>query len=117
MGRAVGPKVAARFGKRILELGGNNAMVVTPAADLDLAVRAIVFSAVGTAGQRCTSLRRLIVHRDVKQPLLDRLLPAYAACASATRCSRHPGRPADQPSRFEALQHSLSQALKEAVRC
>ena len=66
MGRTVGPKVAARFGKRILELGGNNAMVVTPAADLDLAVRAIVFSAVGTAGQRCTSLRRLIVHRDVK---------------------------------------------------
>lgn len=79
MGRAVGPKVAARFGKRILELGGNNAMVVTPAADLDLAVRAIVFSAVGTAGQRCTTLRRLIVHRSMKQPLLDKLLTAYAS--------------------------------------
>ena len=65
MGRAVGPKVAARFGKCILELGGNNAMIVAPSADLDMAVRAIVFSAVGTAGQRCTSLRRLIVHEDV----------------------------------------------------
>ncbi|MDM0113321.1 aldehyde dehydrogenase family protein [Variovorax sp. J22R133] len=77
MGRAVGPKVAARFGKRILELGGNNAMVVTPAADLDLALRAILFSAVGTAGQRCTSLRRLIVHRSVKDVLLEKLVKAY----------------------------------------
>ncbi len=65
MGRAVGPKVAARFGKCILELGGNNAMIVAPSADLEMALRAIVFSAVGTAGQRCTSLRRLIVHDDV----------------------------------------------------
>ncbi|GAA4355584.1 aldehyde dehydrogenase family protein [Variovorax defluvii] len=77
MGREVGPRVAARFGRRILELGGNNAMIVTPAADLDMAVRAIVFSAVGTAGQRCTSLRRLIVHREVREALLARLLPAY----------------------------------------
>jgi aldehyde dehydrogenase (NAD+) len=77
MGREVGPRVAARFGRRILELGGNNAMLVTPDADLDLAVRAILFSAVGTAGQRCTSLRRLIVQRAVKERLLARLLPAY----------------------------------------
>lgn len=77
MGRDVGPRVAARFGRRILELGGNNAMIVTPAADLDMAVRAILFSAVGTAGQRCTSLRRLIVHRSVKEALLGKLLPAY----------------------------------------
>ncbi|MCA3151150.1 MAG: aldehyde dehydrogenase family protein, partial [Rhodocyclaceae bacterium] len=62
MGRAVAPVVAARFGRVLLELGGNNAMVVAPSADLDLALRAIVFSAVGTAGQRCTTLRRLIVH-------------------------------------------------------
>ncbi|VTU30848.1 Succinate-semialdehyde dehydrogenase [NADP(+)] [Variovorax sp. PBS-H4] len=79
MGRAVGPRVAARFGRRILELGGNNAMVVTPDADLDMAVRAILFSAVGTAGQRCTSLRRLIVHRSVKDALLGKLLPAYGS--------------------------------------
>ncbi len=78
MGRAVGPAVAGRFGKRILELGGNNAMVVTPDADLDMALRAILFSAVGTAGQRCTTLRRLIVHRAVKQRLLDKILPVYA---------------------------------------
>jgi aldehyde dehydrogenase (NAD+) len=78
MGQVVAPRVAARFGRRILELGGNNAMVVTPAADLDLALRAIVFSAVGTAGQRCTSLRRLIVHRSVKPALTERLCKAYA---------------------------------------
>jgi aldehyde dehydrogenase (NAD+) len=77
MGREVGPRVAARFGRRILELGGNNAMVVTPAADLGMALRAILFSAVGTAGQRCTSLRRLIVHRSVKEALMAKLLPAY----------------------------------------
>ncbi len=62
MGQQVGPRVAQRFGKVLLELGGNNAAIVTPSADLDLAVRGIVFSAAGTAGQRCTTLRRLIVH-------------------------------------------------------
>ena len=114
MGRTVGPKVAARFGKRILELGGNNAMVVTPAADLDLAVRAIVFSAVGTAGQRCTSLRRLIVHRDVKQPLLDRLLPAYRSLriGNPLQPDTLVG-PLINEASFEALQHSLGQALKD----
>ena len=77
MGRAVAPRVAARFGKCILELGGNNAMIVAPSADLDLAVRAIAFSAVGTAGQRCTSLRRIIVHKSVTPTLMDRLKAAY----------------------------------------
>ncbi|MBN8292401.1 aldehyde dehydrogenase family protein [Rhodobacter sp. NTK016B] len=78
MGRIVGPEVAKRFGRSILELGGNNAMIVAPSADLDMAVRAIVFSAVGTAGQRCTSLRRLIVHNSVREALVDRLVAAYA---------------------------------------
>jgi aldehyde dehydrogenase (NAD+) len=77
MGRAVGPRVAARFGRCLLELGGNNAIIVTPSADLDLAVRAIVFGAVGTAGQRCTSTRRLIVHASVHGELLRRLRTAY----------------------------------------
>ena len=77
MGRIVGPKVAERFGKTILELGGNNAMIVAPSADLDNAVRAIVFSAVGTCGQRCTSLRRLIVHEDVRDQLVEKLKSAY----------------------------------------
>ncbi len=77
MGSIVGPKVAARFGRCILELGGNNAMIVAPSADLDMAVRAIVFSAVGTAGQRCTSLRRLIAHNSIRDDLLVRLKAAY----------------------------------------
>ena len=81
MGRAVAPKVAARLGRSILELGGNNAMIVAPTADLDMAVRAILFGAVGTCGQRCTSLRRLIVHRDVKADLVARLKTAYASIA------------------------------------
>ncbi|NNJ08254.1 aldehyde dehydrogenase family protein [Streptomyces sp. PKU-MA01144] len=77
MGRAVGPRVAARFGRTILELGGNNAAVVTPSADLDLAVNAVVFAAAGTAGQRCTTLRRLIVHADVADAVVERLVAAY----------------------------------------
>jgi aldehyde dehydrogenase (NAD+) len=79
MGSTVGPKVAARFGRAILELGGNNAMIVAPSADLDLAVRAILFSAVGTAGQRCTSLRRLIVHHSIRADLTRRLVKAYSS--------------------------------------
>lgn len=77
MGRIVGEKVASRFGKSILELGGNNAVIVAPSADLDMAVRAMVFSAVGTAGQRCTTLRRLIVHEDVYDKLIPALVKAY----------------------------------------
>ncbi|MEL7452697.1 MAG: aldehyde dehydrogenase family protein [Pseudomonadota bacterium] len=79
MGRLVGQTVASRFGRSILELGGNNAMIVTPSADIDMALRAIVFSAVGTCGQRCTSLRRLIVHEDIKDTVLDRLKVSYAS--------------------------------------
>lgn len=79
MGNIVGPKVAARWGRPILELGGNNAMIVAPTADLEMAVRAIVFSAVGTAGQRCTSLRRLIVHKSIKEDLVAKLKKAYAS--------------------------------------
>ncbi|PQM46670.1 Succinate-semialdehyde dehydrogenase [NADP(+)] [Mycobacterium talmoniae] len=77
MGRQVGPRVAGRFGRVLLELGGNNAAVVTPSAEMDLAVRAIVFAAAGTAGQRCTSLRRLIVHRAVADDLVARIAAAY----------------------------------------
>ena len=77
MGREVAPRVARRFGRCLLELGGNNGMIVAPSADLDLAVRAILFSAVGTAGQRCTTLRRLIVQERVYDALLPRLSRAY----------------------------------------
>src|SRR5204863_8447313 len=77
MGRAVAATVSQRLGRSLLELGGNNAMIVTPSADLDLAVRSIVFAAVGTCGQRCTTLRRLIVHDSIAEALRDRLLKTY----------------------------------------
>ena len=77
MGRAVGQAVAARLGRSLLELGGNNALIVTPSADQDLALQAITFAAVGTAGQRCTTLRRLIAHRSIKEQLLGRLIKAF----------------------------------------
>jgi aldehyde dehydrogenase (NAD+) len=78
MGRAVGPRVAERFGRTLLELGGNNAMIVAPSADLDLASRAILFSAAGTAGQRCTTLRRLVVHETIADQLIERLRGLFA---------------------------------------
>ncbi len=77
MGQAVGATVGGRLGRALLELGGNNAMIVTPSADLDLALRAITFAAVGTAGQRCTSLRRLIVHESVQDQLLPKLANVF----------------------------------------
>jgi aldehyde dehydrogenase (NAD+) len=77
MGKEVAPRVAARLGRSLLELGGNNAAIVAPSADLDLAVRGIVFSAVGTAGQRCTSLRRVIAHESIRDDLVARLRAAY----------------------------------------
>ncbi len=77
MGRHVAEATARRFGRSILELGGNNAIIVAEDADLELAVRAILFAAVGTAGQRCTSLRRLFLHKDVAKQVIDRLLKAY----------------------------------------
>jgi L-aminoadipate-semialdehyde dehydrogenase len=79
MGREVAPRIAQRFGRTLLELGGNNAGIISPSADLDLAVRAICFSAAGTAGQRCTSLRRLFVHKDIYGDLVPRLKKAYAS--------------------------------------
>lgn len=77
MGREIAPLVAARFGRALLELGGNNAAIVAPSADLDLTLRGIVFAAAGTAGQRCTTLRRLIVHESVADAVLERVVAAY----------------------------------------
>jgi len=79
MGRAVAPRLAGRFARAILELGGNNAAIVAPSADLDLAVRAIAFAAIGTAGQRCTTLRRLFAHASIHDALLARLAKVYAS--------------------------------------
>jgi aldehyde dehydrogenase (NAD+) len=78
MGRAIGPRVAQRFGRVLLELGGNNATIVCPSADLELAARAILFSAAGTAGQRCTTLRRLIVHESIADVLVERARQLFA---------------------------------------
>lgn len=77
MGREVGPQVAQRFGRSLLELGGNNAGIATPSADIDLALRGIVFAAAGTAGQRCTTMRRLIVHEDISDDLVGKIVEAY----------------------------------------
>jgi aldehyde dehydrogenase (NAD+) len=79
MGRAIAPRVAGRFGRLLLELGGNNAAIVTPSADLDLTVRGIVFSGAGTAGQRCTTLRRVIAHSSVVDDLVARISAAYSS--------------------------------------
>jgi len=79
MGRAVAPRLAARFARAILELGGNNGAIIAPSADLDLVVRGVAFAAIGTAGQRCTTLRRLFVHDSVYETLLPRLRKAYAS--------------------------------------
>jgi aldehyde dehydrogenase (NAD+) len=111
MGKALAPVVAARLGRCLLELGGNNGAIVAPSADLDLVVRAVAFSAVGTAGQRCTSLRRLIVHESLKAPLLDRLKKAYGSIRVGDPLA--PGTlvgPLIDRRAFEGMQSALSQA-------
>ncbi len=113
MGKAVAASVSDRLGKSLLELGGNNAMVVCPSADIDMAMRAILFGAVGTAGQRCTTLRRLIVHKDVKVPLLKALEKAYGSVKI--------GDPLDKktlvgPLIDEAAYRAMQNALEEAVQ-
>lgn len=114
MGRAVGERVAARMGRSLLELGGNNAMIVTPSADLNLAVRAILFGAVGTAGQRCTSLRRLIVHESIHDKLVESLTKAYKAIrvGSPLEGGTLIGPLIDKQS-FDGMQKALKQAQKE----
>lgn len=114
MGRAVAQTVASRMGRSLLELGGNNAMIVAPSADLDMAVRAILFGAVGTAGQRCTSLRRLIVHKDVRGALLKSLKKAYGSIrvGSPLDAKTLVGPLIDEAS-FNAMQIALEEA-KEA---
>lgn len=111
MGREVGPRVAARFGRSLLELGGNNAIIVSPSADLDMAARATLFGAIGTAGQRCTSTRRLIVHSSVADELLTRLKKAYvsAKIGDPTEEGTLVGPLIDQDS-FDAMQSALEQA-------
>lgn len=114
MGRAVAQKVAGRLGRSLLELGGNNAMVVTPSADLEMAVRAILFGAVGTSGQRCTSLRRLIVHEDVYAKLIPSLQKAYGAIRLGNPLENGTlNGPLIDKASFDAFEAALKQAQVE----
>ncbi len=114
MGREVGPRVAARFGRSLLELGGNNAVIVTPSADLDLAVRGIAFAAVGTAGQRCTTTRRLIVHSSIRHGLVERLKSIYSRLpvGNPLQAENLVGPLVDKQA-FEAMQAALASARKD----
>ncbi|OWQ37163.1 aldehyde dehydrogenase family protein [Pseudomonas sp. DrBHI1] len=113
MGREVGPRVAARFGRSILELGGNNAMILAPSADLDLAVRGILFSAVGTVGQRCTTLRRLIVHRSIKDEVVARVKAAYGKVRIGDPRKDNLVGPLIDKQSFDAMQGALAKARDE----
>src|SRR4051795_4555458 len=114
MGQAVGPRVAERFGRTLLELGGNNAAVVSGSADLALTVRGIVFAAAGTAGQRCTTMRRVIAHRSVVDELTDRLTSAYERLsignpmADGTLVG-----PLIRRAAYDAMQASIARATEE----
>jgi aldehyde dehydrogenase (NAD+) len=111
MGRAVAPRLAARFARAILELGGNNAAIVAPTADLDLTLRAIAFSAMGTAGQRCTTLRRLIVHDSIYDQLIPKLKKVYGSVVVGDPGEQNTlvGPLIDERS-FNAMQQALAEA-------
>jgi aldehyde dehydrogenase (NAD+) len=117
MGRAVGQSVAARLGRSLLELGGNNGAIVAPSADLNLALRAIVFAAAGTCGQRCTTLRRLIVHASIAERLLERLRKVYGELAIGDPLD---GRtlvgPLIDEHAFDAMQAGIEAARKQGGR-
>ena len=114
MGRVVAQKVAGRMGRSLLELGGNNAMIVTAEADLDMAARAILFGAVGTSGQRCTSLRRLIVHEDVYAKLIPALQKAYGAIRIGNPLDTGTlNGPLIDKASFDAMQKALMQAKEQ----
>ena len=118
MGRSVGPRLAQRFARAILELGGNNASIVCPSADLDLALRAITFAAVGTAGQRCTSLRRLFVHHAIYDSLVAKLKQAYAAVQIGNPIANRTALvgPLIDEAAFHKMQETLAEARKLGAR-
>ena len=114
MGKDVATRVAARFGRSVLELGGNNASIITPSANLELALRASVFAAAGTCGQRCTSLRRLFVHRSCYEPFMQRFVKAVGRLkiGSPLDAETHVGPLIDQEA-YDKMQRVLEQALRE----
>jgi aldehyde dehydrogenase (NAD+) len=114
MGRTVGPRVAGRFGRCLLELGGNNAAVVTASANLALATRGIVFAAVGTAGQRCTTMRRVIAHRDIIDELSGMLVKTYSGLSIGNPLDSHTlVGPLINAGAYSAMQRALSSAKDE----
>ncbi len=114
MGRALAPVIAGRFGRALLELGGNNAMIVCPSARLALAERAVIFAAVGTAGQRCTSLRRLFVHDSIYDVLVPALKRAYARLAIGDPLAAETlVGPLIDARAFEAMERALQEAKDE----
>ena len=114
MGKQVGPRLASRFARSILELGGNNAGIVCPSADLDMALRAFAFGAMGTAGQRCTTLRRLFVHESVYDDLLPRIRKAYLSVSvgNPLETTALVG-PLIDKAAFDAMQAALAAARAE----
>ncbi len=115
MGREVAPRLAKRFARAILELGGNNAAIVAPSADLDLALRGIAFAAMGTAGQRCTTLRRLFVHDSIYCTLVPRLAKVYGSVRIGD--PRHAGTlvgPLIDRQAFGAMERALGDARANA---
>ncbi|EME71784.1 aldehyde dehydrogenase [Paramagnetospirillum caucaseum] len=111
MGKALAPRIARRLGRSLLELGGNNAAIICPSADLDLVERAVLFAAAGTAGQRCTSLRRLIVHHSVRDRLAERLKAAYGRIRVGD--PRDPATlvgPLIGAKAYQAMRHALAKA-------
>jgi aldehyde dehydrogenase (NAD+) len=117
MGRAVGPRLAQRFARGLLELGGNNASIICPSADLDLALRAVAFAAMGTAGQRCTTLRRLFVHADIYDRFVPRLREAYASVKVGDPLQEGVlVGPLIDGAAFEAMQRALAEAKNAGGR-
>ena len=110
MGRAVAPKLAQRFARAILELGGNNAAVVAPTADLELTLRGVAFAAMGTAGQRCTTLRRLFVHESIYDSFVPRLKKVYTSVSVGNPLTGNLVGPLIDGLAYEAMQRALSEA-------
>ncbi|TCU69258.1 aldehyde dehydrogenase (NAD+) [Bradyrhizobium sp. R2.2-H] len=110
MGRAVAPKLARRFARAILELGGNNAAIVTPTADLELTLRGVAFAAMGTAGQRCTTLRRLFVHENVYDSFVPRLKKVYASVSVGNPLADNLVGPLIDGFAYESMQRALGEA-------
>jgi aldehyde dehydrogenase (NAD+) len=114
MGKAVAKTVAARLGRSLLELGGNNAIIISDQADLEMAIRGVVFGAVGTAGQRCTTTRRLIIHENIFDSFRDRLVSAYGQLKIGDPLdpANHVG-PLIDKAAVKAYEQALKQAVKE----